>query len=617
MRRNRYFKPKRHFSLPSRFKGINLRINPRKLKLILGSSLVIFILLYFVLLRPFFVVYAGMKDFKSGGRDIAKHLKEKDFKGISKDFDKMEKVMNKIDKVAKNYSYLSFIPGTSAYFQDAGKITQAGVHGVNMARLIFQALESEKDVLGFVGGGEEGKEVNKLVSAMRVMPAILPKYDEIAAELHQVRLVLDTIDPNNYPKSIKGYEIRSLLEFAQQMVRQFDDGSPSVKAFLGKMPEFMGDAGTGDRTYLILFQNDKELRASGGFLTSYALLTLREGNVADVISADTFDLDQRIGLITPPHPVLSRFLMVDHWFARDANFSPDYVESAKMFYDFWQMVPNPKIDGIFALDTEVPSELLKVLGPVKIAGFEEDVNSENVVDLMSERARGMREQAGRKALIGLVMSAMEGKIFDAPQEQWGPMFSTVLKLLYEKHLLLYSFDPEIQSFFEAFNYAGRVRDYPGDYLYVNDTNLAGGKANFFIEQTVTKETREENGRLVSDLTVHYKNTGEFAPEINPGYQDYVRIYIPKGSELISSSGSQEAVAVQEDLGKTMIVAVNLTAPKEESELKFTYRLPEGIKKDGYSILVQKQPGKPNDTYTVGLGKRKEEFEIRSDKELHF
>ncbi len=622
MKKRKYYAPSHIGKLAWRRNSRQPKFSPakfltRKRKTIIAVLTLVLVISYFALLRPVVVAYATASSFKKSAHKIAEEMREQDFEAILKELGKMEKKMVKLNDVVGQYQYLSFIPGTAVYFKDSEHLTTAGVHGLKALRIGFEALEPYKEILGFkddVGSNKE-QDVNKLVAAVNVLPKLEPRYDEIAVEVHAVRLALDQVKPADYPQQLKGIKVQEQLYFAQEMLHRFDDGAPTIKAFLSKLPSVMGDPAFGDKKYLILMQNDKELRASGGFLTSYAILTLREGSVADVVAADTYDLDQRIGLVTEPHPVLSKYLQLDHWFARDANFSPDYVESAKTFYEFWQMVPNENIDGIFAIDTEVPAGFLEVLGPVTIEGYEEKFDSGNIIELMSDQARELREHRDRKALIGLLLASLESKVFDAPQEQWAPLFKKVLELLYEKHLLLYAFDPEVQSFFEAFNFAGRVVEYPNDYLYVNDTNLAGGKANFYIEQTITKEVYPEGDSLVSRVAVKYHNQGEYEAEINPGYQSYVRVHVPLGSELLASSGSLEAVKTDTDLGKTVFIALNLTPPKEESELIFRYKLPSHLTLANYSLLLQKQPGKPNDPYRVVVGDFVEEFELRTDKEI--
>ena len=312
-----------------------------------------------------------------------------------------------------------------------------------------------------------------------------------------------------------------------------------------------------------------------------------------------------------------KYLNQDHWFARDANLSPDYVVSADQFYSFWQKRQMPKVDGIFAMDTDVPKAMLEVLGPVKVEGFDEEFNSSNVIDILTSQARERREMANRKELLGLLMKALEGMIFDAPQDKWGGLGSAMLNQLYQKHLLLYTFDPQAQGFFDASNFSGRIQPTESDYLYINDANFGGGKGDFYITRDIKKEVTEENGQLTTKLTIHYVNSGEFEKELNPGYQSYVRILVPLGSELVAQDGSQEPVTVSEDLGKTVFTGLTITEPKKDSTYVVTYRLPKNITLSNYSLYLQKQPGKGADLYDIIVGKDERQVSLATDKLLQF
>src|SRR5205823_6626239 len=135
-------------------------------------------------------------------------------------------------------------------------------------------------------------------------------------------------------------------------------------------------------------------------------------------------------------------------------------------------------DGIIAVDTHVIQDVLDVTGPVKVAGYPQEFTKDNVLGLLMAYTDYV--QAGkndRKALLGDLMGTVLHFVSDFGRDKMQPLLNTSITLLNEKHILIYLFDPQAQSAIEKLNWAGRIKEYDGDYLYVNDANFASGKAN--------------------------------------------------------------------------------------------------------------------------------------------
>ncbi|GIW69615.1 MAG: hypothetical protein KatS3mg101_0362 [Patescibacteria group bacterium] len=130
----------------------------------------------------------------------------------------------------------------------------------------------------------------------------------------------------------------------------------------------------------------------------------------------TLDLiDATYDFPDPPGPY-GKYLLVERWYARDMNYSPDFVTSMDQFLKFYNMAGriNPTevkpVDGIFAIDTQVISELLEVTGPVTVNGV--TYTKDNVVfELERIASLALKEQAGRKRVLGYLMQAMLDQCF--------------------------------------------------------------------------------------------------------------------------------------------------------------------------------------------------------------
>ncbi len=119
------------------------------------------------------------------------------------------------------------------------------------------------------------------------------------------------------------------------------------------------------RTYLVLLQNNYELRPGGGFLGQYAIVKVKDGQVLSTFVEDANLLDQRILVkITPPYP-LTRKLQLKRWKMRDSNFSPDFPTNAAKAEYFYRLAGGgQKFDGVIAINANVLDHALAITGPI-------------------------------------------------------------------------------------------------------------------------------------------------------------------------------------------------------------------------------------------------------------
>ena len=177
-------------------------------------------------------------------------------------------------------------------------------------------------------------------------------------------------------------------------------------------------------------------------------------------------------------------------------------------------------------------------------------------------------------------------------------------------------DKDLQAGFSNLSWTGEVKNVDnGDYLYINDSNFAGGKSNLYVEETVTQDIEVKNGAVKKKVTIEYKNPQQFNTWLNGINRDYVRIYVPKGSKLLTSKGSEDQVETFDDLGKTVFTAFIQVRPQNTRKLEFEYEIPYKPSKE-YKILVQRQPGAKDFQYVIKInGQQKENFLLNTDKEF--
>ena len=147
------------------------------------------------------------------------------------------------------------------------------------------------------------------------------------------------------------------------------------------------------------------------------------------------------------------------------------------------------------------------------------------------------------------MEEVLDRLFNAKSEQFPAIFDTVLGSLEAKNIQFYFFDQKAQKLSEELGFAGRIKDFDKDYLHVNNSNVAGLKGNFFTKYNIEQEiVIKSDGTVVKKVTTTISNTFRYDGWLNATYQNWLRLYVPKGSKLLEKNISTD-FEEKDELGK--------------------------------------------------------------------
>jgi len=585
---------------------------------------------------PLLKIKALVPKSEADARGVYDALKHQDLVGAKT---KLADTKNDLAEVNRYYQYLSwakFSPFFQYYNDGTHLITAAGA-GLDAGDILISSVEPYADVLGFTGEGTftGGTAEERIVKILETLDKVAPSLDQVAGKMQAVQSELNQINPKRYPFEVRGKSVEELLTMAQKYSDAAVVAVTQVKPLLTQLPNVAGLSE--EKKYLVLFQNDAELRPTGGFLTAYAVLRVDKGRVYPENNDDIYSLDAKFTKkLEPPAPI-KKYLNVFYWNLRDMNWSPDFKTSMDTFLEYYQGIPGEakKLDGVIAVDTQVLSDLIKVLGPIEVPGFgkftsetDEHCNCPQVIwqleNMASKPVAHVRND--RKAFLGPMMQTLLLQAYGSPKAVWPGLFQTGIQSVIDKHVLFYMFDPDAQAAIEQVNIGGRIRDFDSDYFMVVDANLGGAKQNLFITEDIAMDITPSENEVTHEVTLTYDNpapwsncnleAGELC--LNGRYIDYVRIYLPSGSKLVDALGfDEDTVTTSEDLGKTVIEGVFKFDPESRAKLKLSYTTPK-FSDSPYQIMVQKQAGKKTPKYTVTYNNEfKEEFDLATDKIVKF
>lgn len=602
------------------------RNTPKKKK---KSKVLVYIATFLIVLLAFsyLFVYLPAMRIKAKGTELMAAVNQMKVVAKENDIDKVKNQMKEIEskyeafkKESKSVYWMSFIP----YVADFKNGVEAGDYMVQAGKETIDAIYPYADLIGFKQGESsfvEKSAEDRLQTAVLTLDKVLGKLDVISADIDEAQKRIEKIDPNRYPENFGGREIRSNLIQAKEQFQGVAALFVDAKPLLKNLPKILGK--DKEMKYLILFQNENEQRATGGFLTAYAVFKIREGKMTIQDSEDIYSLDNSIS----SHPAAPKEIRAYHkgvsqFFIRDSNLSPDFVKSIDLFNSLYQKSSQRiDYDGIITLDSRVLVDMLTIYGDTEAGGVQFSAKLDkrcdcpqviySLFDMVDRPVAYIK--ADRKGILGDLMYALFYKALGfSPSKYWGILAQTMFKNLDEKHILMYFTDPSVQQAVEKLNYAGRVRDYKGDYLLIANVNFAGAKSNLFVTKELTSETKKADGKIERTVTMVYRNPYPHSDCnlergglcLNAILRNWVRVYVPQGSKLVNFKGSETQVKTYDELNKTVFEGFLRVNPLGKSEIVVTYTLPESIDSNNYNLYVQKQSGESKEKLEVRVGGKK-------------
>lgn len=373
------------------------------------------------------------------------------------------------------------------------------------------------------------------------------------------------------------------------------------------------------RTYMVMLQNNYELRPGGGFLGQYAILKVKNGEIISTFVEDANLLDQRItAKITPPWP-MTRMIQLKKWKFRDSNWSPDLATNVQKAQYFYRLAGgHEQFDGVIAVNANVFDHILGITGPIEIPGFGTYTNDGNASMKLEEQVEKpylgedvpAELKQNRKAIMKRIAAEIINRISTLNNiPKLAEFAQTELR---DKNVMIWFKDPALQTIVQNVHWDGGVsKDWDGDYIMVVDANLGALKSDYWVKRSLDYAVDfTTGGKPVATATYIYNHTATYGDWRTSDYHTYARILAPLGSKYIDGSRQKTGgVTAQDDkeLNKTVFGYKVDAVMNNTLNTSIKYELPETVKADNYKILIQKQSGIGNIPVTVHVKTDKGEF----------
>jgi hypothetical protein len=350
------------------------------------------------------------------------------------------------------------------------------------------------------------------------------------------------------------------------------------------------------KTYLVLLQNNLELRPGGGFLGAFAAVKIMDGRIVSMETQDLSNFDNNIpNTLEPPYP-MKEIGYADFWKMRDSNFSPDFATNAQKALNFYYLGGGKEhFDGVIGITANTLTSMLKVTGPIQIEGYPGKYDSDNAVIALEYQVEQAFEEQGiekgdRKNVISLLGQEIENRVMGFSLNQKIELAKIMLGDLDRKDIQLYFADPQLENYVQDAGWAGSLnQDWNGDYLMAVDANLGAFKSDYYIKRSLDYTVDLSKTNPMADLKITYQHTANQKDWMTRDYLTYLRVYVPAGSMLNSNMNFDNALA-ESEFGKTYFGAIVKVPIGTTRTVELNYTLPPNISSEKYGLDIQKQAG---------------------------
>ena len=458
-------------------------------------------------------------------------------------------------------------------------------------------------------------------------------------ELDSAQQNIDNISIDDLPQDKQGefLTLKQKLPDIRSALNLFLNNSQILFDLLG---------GNGPRKYLFLFQNNSEMRATGGFIGSYGLLDIADGHVKKFFIDGIFNPDGQLkDRIVPPEPIQK---ISANWSMHDSNWFPDFPLSAQKAIYFYEKTGGPTADGVITLTPTVMQKLLAITGPIDMPDYGVTLDSDNFLELTQyevEDNYDKTENQPKKILSDLAPLLLDKLFSSRDLDTISKTADALLSGLQEKQILFYSQNTDLQKIISQQGWSGEILPASKDYVSVINTNINGFKTDAVIDESISHQAQiQSDGSVVDTLTITRKHNGGNTPYdwLNKVNADYMRVYVPEGSKLLDVSGqtrevdsppvdydalgfkrdsdvqSEEAnttvdpssgTRIYSESGKTVFANWTYVSPGETMTITYKYLLPFSLFKvsvgndeqvDSYSLVAQKQSGSIGSSFSSDI-----------------
>ncbi|WP_081317228.1 DUF4012 domain-containing protein [Microbacterium testaceum] len=344
---------------------------------------------------------------------------------------------------------------------------------------------------------------------------------EITSAFTDAKVVTDGIDRTNL--------LPIVTEPLDQVAQIVDQAAPSLTLVQKYLPSLLAAAGgDGPKTYLVVFQNNAEIRATGGNPAASSVMVVDNGRIELKEQSDSmaFYAAGQAGrsVLDLPESTLALYPDTFTRYSQDYTFTPDFPTTARLFESLWNRTDGSQFDGVMSIDPVVLAHMLEVLGPVDLPSGEQ-ITSENAVKLLLSDAYQRFGDAGDNGrssdeFFATVSSTVFSRLAGG---QWNPiaMFDQLTRSAQEQRINLWFTDEQAQALVTEVGLDGGLRSDNAAStqvgIYLNDFSI--GKLEYHLTTAVSATCNAADRTVNVSMNMHNGITDDITNAYTLGFRN--------------------------------------------------------------------------------------------------
>lgn len=543
---------------------------------------------------PLFHLWSGGRNFKKAYQSFEQGNLSSFQKLTTQSWQSFQKASQELNQLEGVFGFLGMQKKKEALLETVSLAERAAQIGVYFS----QISENAERLTRIIFKGESG-EMNELSSQARsLLNSAWEDLGFLEAELENQPQIFGS---KLFKLSPLVTKLRQDLPQARKMIVDLVD-------FLEILPGIVGSEE--EKTYLILLQNNMELRPTGGFIGSFILVSFNQGSLKKFEVYDVYSADGQLkGHVEPPPP-LKEHLGEANWYLRDSNWDPNFPTSALRAQWFLEKTLGYEVDGVVAVNLNLPQKILAAVGGVEMIDFQENIDAKNLFPKAQEYSEGgfFPGSTQKRDFLGSLSRTLLEEVKNASFSKQTKIAQAIYQSFQEKDLFLSLNERRSMEVVSRLGWEGSLRQLNcldpslpcvADYLMIVESNLGVNKANYYLKRNIVLQVKiAQDGLLENNLKISYLNGSLMGDRFAGDYKNYLRIYLPLSSTLtqVKVGGNvlnKEKIDSGISAGKTFFgFLVEVPAEKHET-VEVVYQPPFKIKKSepvDFLMLAQRQSG---------------------------
>ena len=384
-------------------------------------------------------------------------------------------------------------------------------------------------------------------------------------------------------------QVRDDVDLMDETLSSTQATADTFAEVTGALPDLLGADGA--RNYLLMFQNNAEVRSTGGNPAALVLLTVEDGavRIAKQASSNDFPRNVRQGDV-PDEPVRLVEPRSDR-FEQNITMFPDFPTSGALAKSYWERYIGDRVDGVMSFDPIALSYLLEATGPITLATGDV-LDAQNAVPVLlgavySQYPDYLAQDRYFASAAGTIFAKL---VTDTPPVV--PLVTALDRAIDERRLLMWSTVPEEQSLIEGGPLSGALPDDNAEQtsigLFFNDIG-SGSKMSYYLRSAsrIQAETCADTTTYTVDVdmtSIAPLDAATSLPRYVTGLDgvakgrqfDDLLVYGPVGSTVTGWSTESDLTTEEArgtDMGRGMIRIRTELAPQDTKTVRVTFTMP--------------------------------------------